>query len=181
MFEQFKSEVVAYFLEQKRVGGLPIELQNPSTGKLRKLIKQRLSEDPIPGDNKTVGRFLACSTDYDIVLHQLSLMDLDKLRPLKNYVSGITSNPSEDIYKLLAICINFRPRPYDTWRTPTQLKSEKQESSIANQSTSFEVVKSYRQKTGKTSDGLHTLNTYLSIGAVAIGAMFFLFEKWQKE
>lgn len=181
MFEQFKSEVVAYFLEQKRLGGLPIELQNPSTGKLRKLIKQQLSEDPLPGDNKTVGRFLSCSTDYDTVIHQLDVMDLDRLRPLRNYVSGTTSNPAEDIYKLLAICINFRPRPYDTWRVQTQLRSEKPVSSAADYSTPFDTVQSYRQKTGKTLDSFNTLNTYLSIGAVAIGAMFFLFDKWQKE
>ncbi|WP_164108419.1 MULTISPECIES: hypothetical protein [Sphingobacterium] len=181
MFEQFKSEVVACFLEQKRLGRLPIELQKPSTCRLRKLIKQRLSEEPIPGDSKTVGRFLSCSTDHNVVIHQLDLMDLDKLRPLKNYVSGITSNPSEDIYKLLAICINFRPRPYDAWRTPIPVQSAKYSSSTTDLHTHFEAVKLYRQKTGKSSNNFTMLNTYLSIGAVALGAIFFLFDKWGKE
>src|SRR5690606_6119169 len=40
--------------------------------------------------------------------------DLDKLRPLRNFISGDTQKrPDESIVKLLAVLIDFKPRPYN--------------------------------------------------------------------
>ncbi len=117
MFELFKEAVRSAYLTKKNNRTLPYdELEKPSPGDLRNLFLLLIARGLSQDDQETLVRFFKYNGDYVELETHIRRYDLDKFRPLRNYILGNTSNPSEDIVKILAILIDFQPRPYRKWR-----------------------------------------------------------------
>ncbi|MBL1411020.1 hypothetical protein [Sphingobacterium faecale] len=117
MFEIFKEAVRAAYLMKKNDRSLPYdELEKPSPGDLRNLFLLLMAGGLSPEDQDTFVHFFKYRGEYAELDTHIRRYDLDKFRPLRNYILGYTSNPSEDIVKMLAILIDFQPRPYRQWR-----------------------------------------------------------------
>src|SRR5690606_37383253 len=62
-----------------------------------------------------------------------------KFKPLRNFLVGKTINPDENVVKLLAVLIDFQPRPFDQWREARSGgQSEDQEHTETEESNSEE-------------------------------------------
>ncbi|ERJ59933.1 hypothetical protein [Sphingobacterium paucimobilis] len=124
MFELFKEAVRSAYLTKKKNGELPYdELEKPSPGDLRNLFLLLMAQGLSQHDQETLLRFFMYNGEYAELDTHIRKYDLDKFRPLRNYILGITSNPSEDVVKMLAILIDFQPRPYRQWREGYLAKS----------------------------------------------------------
>lgn len=125
MFELFKEAVRTAYLTKKKNRTLPYdELEKPSPGDLRNLFLLLMARGLSQDDQETLVRFLKYNGEYAELDTHIRRYDLDKFRPLRNYILGNTSNPSEDVVKILAILIDFRPRPYRKWREDHLIKVE---------------------------------------------------------
>ncbi|WP_400261269.1 hypothetical protein ACFX5U_15230 [Sphingobacterium sp. SG20118] len=115
-FEEFKKEVINTYREKLSQHVLDIKLENPTPGNLRnfslKLFANGLSREDI----QVFSDFFDPTNRYSDLETGIRRFELDKLKPLKNFMTEKTTNPDEGIVKLLAILIQFAPRPFIKWR-----------------------------------------------------------------
>lgn len=116
-FNKFKEEVLNSYRKKLNNNELHNKLANPTPANIRDyslfLIKGELSAD----DKKTIRDFYASKDDLADLEKAISGIDIDKLKPIKYFINGKTTNPDETIIKLLAVLIDFQPRPFrlDDW------------------------------------------------------------------
>ncbi|MBD1434930.1 hypothetical protein H8B06_19065 [Sphingobacterium sp. DN00404] len=114
MFEKFQMAVRNAYLDLKNEGRLDFGRECPSPGKLRSWCLKRYLENLNHDDEKVFIDFFnsgKSSKDLSVLIEKF---DLDKLKPLRSFINGDTKKrPDENIVKLLAVLIDFKPRPYN--------------------------------------------------------------------
>ncbi|MFD2554861.1 hypothetical protein [Sphingobacterium tabacisoli] len=189
MFELFKEAVRSAYLTKKNNRTLPYdELEKPSPGDLRNLFLLLIARGLSQDDQETLVRFFKYNGDYVELETHIRRYDLDKFRPLRNYILGNTCNPSEDIVKILAILIDFTPRPYRKWReehltavgpeneTDEYRRKKEQYSSLKNtvglsKSSSRPIMPRSSSSSSSIRNGLKLL---LSLGIISTVAAVFI-------
>ncbi|TDQ79849.1 hypothetical protein [Sphingobacterium yanglingense] len=189
MFELFKEAVRSAYLMKKNNRTLPYdELEKPSPGDLRNLFLLLMARGLSQDDQETLVRFLKYNGAYAELDTYIRRYDLDKFRPLRNYILGNTSNPSEDVVKILAMLIDFQPRPYRKWRenhlAEVGIKNENREyqnrqepySSLKNTATlrknnSRPII---TRSSGSSSSIRNGLKLLLSLGIISTVAAVFI-------
>jgi len=113
MLEEYKKAVFSAYQAKKEAGALSTNLTGPTPKKLRDesllVYKGRFlqkDEDLI----KTYFNLGVKSNDYSSCINRF---DVDKLRPLVNYLRGHTTFTEDRNINLLAWLIDFEKRPYD--------------------------------------------------------------------
>lgn len=113
MFEQFQWAVRNAYLALKNNKELPFDREWPSPGELKKWCLMAYSKGLSKDDAVIFSRFFNHNKTNDDMSTAISNLDVDKLRPLRNFIIGETNRrPDENLVKLLAVLIDFRPRPY---------------------------------------------------------------------
>lgn len=139
-FEEFKKEVISNFRELLSQHELDLKLENPTPGNLRdlslKLFANGLSKD----DTQVFQDFFNPAERYDDLETSIRRFPLDKLKPLKNFITAKTSNPDEDVVKLLAILTQFGPRPFHNWREMRNAKKQEPKVEFWNLDTPEAVI-----------------------------------------
>ena len=114
MFEKFQMAVRNAYLDSKNEGRLDFGRECPSPGKLRSWCLERYLQGLSPEDESVFIHFFNRERSAKDLASLIESFDLDKLRPLRNFISGDTQKrPDESIVKLLAVLIDFKPRPYN--------------------------------------------------------------------
>ena len=121
-FEEFKKEVISNFRELLSQHELDLKLENPTPGNLRDLSLKLFANGLSKEDTQVFQDFFNPTKRYDDLETSIRRFPLDKLKPLKNFITAKTSNPDENIVKLLAILTQFGPRPFHKWRELRHLK-----------------------------------------------------------
>ncbi len=186
MFELFKEAVRSAYLTKKDNRELPYdELEKPSPGDLRNLFLLLMAKGLPKEDRETFVRFFKYNGEYAELDTHIRRYDLDKFRPLRNYILGNTNKPSEEVVKMLAILIDFQPRPYRQWREKyldaslTKNENGKTEQKKDHYLT-LEATPSLRKKTSKplprsSSSSLRSgLKLLLSLGILSTVAAVFI-------
>ncbi len=113
MFEKFQMAVRNAYLDQKHNGELHFDRSWPSPGELRSWCLHCYLSGLNKEDEFIFIRFFNREQSDKGLPVLIENFDIDKLRPLRNFISGDTRRrPDENIVKLLAVLINFTPRPY---------------------------------------------------------------------
>jgi len=112
MFEAYKQAVLTAYQSLKANRQLSSELESPSPGKLRAICEQILAKNPEKRDYETLKDFFNPKNEYDSLEKSISRYELDKLKPLVNLMKGEIMDSNDRNFKLLAVLINFEPRPY---------------------------------------------------------------------
>lgn len=140
MFEKFQSAVRNAYLDLKNSGELDFDREWPSPGELKSLCLSCYLRGLSKEDETVFIRFFnreQSTKELPVLIEQF---DLDKLRPLRNFISGDTQKrPDENIVKLLAVLINFKPRPYRATDWDDQVYSVGSKKELENQSTTASV------------------------------------------
>lgn len=114
--DKFREEVINDYLEKKANGTLPEGLDCPSPGDLKDfctlLLAKGLSKEDIYVFKKFFSPFNE-EVDLDKAIRQF---DSEKLKPLQYFLIGKTKSPKENLVKLSAVLIDFKPRPYSEWK-----------------------------------------------------------------
>ncbi|MGY0035739.1 hypothetical protein [Pedobacter sp. NJ-S-72] len=112
MFDDYKEKVILAYQKKKEASAISINLLRPTPGKLKDECLSVFGERCLPKDEKIFRLFFGPKdklTDYG---HGISKFEIDKFRPLLNFLNGKTNVTEEKNIELLAWLIDFEPRPY---------------------------------------------------------------------
>lgn len=114
-FDRFQEEVINAYLEKKEKHLLPIELERASPALLMNYCLTLFYRGELADDLPTLNRIFNPLTKYPDLETGIQEFGADGFRSLRNFMIGRTTRPREPIVKLLAVLIDFQPRPYDRW------------------------------------------------------------------
>ncbi len=114
-FDQFQEEVINAYHEKKEKRLLPGELERASPAQLMNYCLTLLYRGELAGDLPTLNRIFNPLTKYADLETGIKKFGASGFRSLQNFIIGKTTKPREPIVKLLAVLIDFQPRPYDKW------------------------------------------------------------------
>ena len=112
MFDDYKEKVILAYQKKREASAISINLLRPTPGKLRDECLSVYGERCLQKDEKTFRLFFGSKdslTDYG---QSIRKFEIDKFKPLINFLNGKTNVTEEKNIELLAWLINFEPRPY---------------------------------------------------------------------
>jgi len=112
MFDDYKEKVILAYQKKKEESTISINLLRPSPGKLRAECLSVFGERCLPKDERTFRLFFGPKDKLIDYGHGISKFEIDKFRPLLNFLNGKTNVTEEKNIELLAWLIDFEPRPY---------------------------------------------------------------------
>ncbi|MEJ5052675.1 hypothetical protein [Sphingobacterium sp. MYb382] len=112
-FEKFQNAVKEAYLLQHQEDKLDYRLMSPSPANLRHYSKERLEQNLTNEDLAVLAAYYGSTNKYEDISLAIKKTDNDKLRKLQNFLNGTTANANEITTKLLAILIDFQPRPFN--------------------------------------------------------------------
>ncbi len=104
MYEKYQAEVYAEYLKSK---GTSIVLANPTPSSLR---DEAAAFDKNGREGADILRFFTKNGE------QNGKLDIDKFKPVQNFLIGKTNEPTIRVVEFVAWFIDFQPRPFETWR-----------------------------------------------------------------
>src|SRR5690554_6201838 len=116
LFSDYKKSVINVYQQKKERAELPNELQSPSPAQLRDYCLQLLVTRSDKADFPVIKAVFDPLKRYDHIESAIRKCEIDKLRPLINFLKGETRDTSDNMIKLLAWLMDFKPRPYEVWR-----------------------------------------------------------------
>jgi hypothetical protein len=114
MFEDYKREVLDFYRLKKASNALSVALENPERLKLKKECLMVYALKNSNEDGEIIRGFFDPSRKYNDHVKSIESFDLDKFRPLINYLTKGTTIRDEQAVKLLAWLLDFQP--YDEWK-----------------------------------------------------------------
>lgn len=110
MFTTYKAQVIKTYEKKKVEGLLPLNLQLPTPAKLKDeclaIIAHRFSIK----DKEALTQFFGHSeSNFE---REIRKVEIDKFKPLVNFLKGKTQETEDRNIELLAWLIDFNPRPY---------------------------------------------------------------------
>ncbi len=112
MFEDYKEAVIGDYQAKMADGTLSLNLIKPTPAGIKKLwlfvFETRRKRDDI----KTLQLFFGEKDNDEGYGRALKKIEVDRFRPLCNFLNKETKNPDDKIIELLAWLIDFTPRPY---------------------------------------------------------------------
>lgn len=115
MFEDYKEKVILTYQEKRDAGAISVNLLRPSPGKIKDECLIVYQERCSKKDERAFRLFFGPKdhiTDYG---QSISKLEIDKFRPLMNFMNRRTNVTEDKNIELLAWLIDFEPRPYQIW------------------------------------------------------------------
>lgn len=166
-FVTFRQEILTCYKDKKASGLLANTLENPSPANLR---TEALNLYHKTMNNEDLIVFKEFFNSRDILETAISKCDLAKFRPLQNFINGQTTNPDEILVKLLAVYIDFTPRPYHIWRQKNQKRANIETSALTEQQDegfiSYDISNEKKYKTASTKKTIA-----LALGSISLIGM----------
>lgn len=117
MFDDYKKEVLNSYLNKKEKHELSQNLECPTPAKLRRECLTVLERRFLKTDRDIIREFFEIGNDVtDYAQSIRKFKDVDKFKPLINYLKRETRDTEDKNIKLLAWLVDFTPRPFEEWR-----------------------------------------------------------------
>lgn len=114
MFEEYKEDLRNFYLEKKAANQLPDALDRPERQKLRRECLRVLTTRNSKHDQEVVRAFFDPINQYEELSKSIEKFDLDRFRPIVNFLTKGTAVRSDESVKLLAWLLGFDS--YHDWR-----------------------------------------------------------------
>lgn len=171
--DEYKKAVKERYDEVKEsdISGL---LENPSPANLRELCIIKAEIISNKEDKLIFTRFFDIKDDESII-KQIEKCDTDKLKPAGNFLKNKTKDTKQIIVELIAILIDFKPRPYLKFSKIVEDVIEKKEEKIEEDNalkepSSIPIVLAINDKTKtNTTDTNTILKSYSIKQKIAFG------------
>ena len=105
--------VLRDYRQKKKRSGFPLELKEPTPRRLRDECLAVCNKRYLPKDEDTLQKFFGDAHDKKTRLKSIQDCDLDKFKPLANFLKESTSTTEFKNIELLAWLIDFKERPWD--------------------------------------------------------------------
>lgn len=135
MFPDYKNLIVSNYKKQLAQHMLPLALVKPSPGKLRDECLKICEERFDSRDLKTLREFFGVVKTKEDCIRAIERLELDKFKPLINFLKGETEDPNERNIELLAWLIDFQHRPYELGRKYGSMEEGGKEAGDGKQET----------------------------------------------
>ncbi|RYG28479.1 MAG: hypothetical protein EOO01_39690, partial [Chitinophagaceae bacterium] len=112
MYKHYQEAILKYYEERKSKGDLSLNLQQPAPSKIRDECAQVYQSNPNRRDVSTFISFFEIKEGADI-LKVIERFDIDRFRPVVNYMKRVTAETEHKNLELLALLLNFPGRPFD--------------------------------------------------------------------
>ncbi|WP_343564135.1 hypothetical protein [Sphingobacterium sp.] len=141
MFEidLYNEEVLSAFHEKKGQGTL-IHLQRATRADLMKECLMRLENGELKNDIPVLAKIFNCEGNVESLKTAIKKATADKFRPIQDFIREKTNKPTDNIIALLAIFIDYKPRPFERWREIHRTKSGGEEVAIPEEIGIVEVI-----------------------------------------
>lgn len=116
MFPDYKNLVLEDYHRKKEQNKLPPSFLHLRPARLRDECLKVCEERFQPRDLKTLRDFFGVFDGKEECLRVIAKVDVDKFKPLINYLNGDTESTNEKNIELLSWLIDFQPRPYEFGR-----------------------------------------------------------------
>lgn len=142
-FILFRNAVKTAYFEKKSTEDLHAKMANPSPANLRDYCLIRLAHGIPIADRQVFEDYYNPTCKYPNLEKAILHADLGRLKSLQHFIIGKTKDPDETIVKLLAILINFEPRPYSVryWQDVHKAQQEKKPAREIPANLSLDLVK----------------------------------------
>lgn len=112
MFDDYKEKVILTYEEKKKANAISLNLIHPAPAKLKEECLRVYEERPLKKDENLFRSFFESKGDAINYSGNIRAIDIDKFRPLINFVKRKTNFTETKNVELLAWLIDFEPRPY---------------------------------------------------------------------
>lgn len=113
LYIEYKELVIQDYRKKKTARSLPFDISQPSPAKLRNECLTVCRKRYDKTDERTLEAFFGQGVDEPSWLRLIGQCDIDRFRPLVNFLKNPAINPDIKIVELLAWLIDFQPRPFD--------------------------------------------------------------------
>lgn len=131
MYKDYLDAIMKFYARKKAENDLPPRLLNPTPSKLRDecaaVFRTRFEKK----DQPRLMSFFEVSEGVDI-LKAIERFDIDKFRPLNNYLKEMTEKTDDKNVELLGWLINFPKRPYNKHDFPGLDLNIEEEADLSN-------------------------------------------------
>ncbi|SUJ19316.1 Uncharacterised protein [Sphingobacterium spiritivorum] len=174
-FANYQKVVISLYEEKKTNGSLPLGPLEMTPAKLRDECIRVCQERPDDNDISTLRLFFGPGENIWSYQNIIEDGDIEKFKPLINYLRGSTRSTNTINIELLAWLIDFAPRPYNKWeiesrsnnrenttdRVETPITSKPQELTPPNQNESEKIsdnneIEESAEKTNYQSETAYT-------------------------
>ncbi len=118
--DTFKNVVYNFYKAQNELGQLSANLEKPSPANLKKECLNLLRSERFKEDEAAIRNFFDPNRKCKDLEECIEGFELNKFKPLRNFLTGNTIIKDAEGVKLIALLINFEPRSYDIWKREHQ-------------------------------------------------------------
>ncbi|MGJ1195825.1 hypothetical protein ACR777_05565 [Sphingobacterium spiritivorum] len=115
-FANYQKVIISLYAEKKTNGSLPFGPLEMTPAKLRDECIRVCQERPDDNDISTLRLFFGPGANIWSYQNIIEDGDIEKFKPLINYLRGSTRSTNTINIELLAWLIDFTPRPYSKWK-----------------------------------------------------------------
>lgn len=112
LFNDYRKEVIDAYNAKKAAGQVPLGLIEPTPAGLRDECLDRYKEAHSQKDEESLKIFFGSKGDAADYHRLIETTDIDKFRPLVNFLDNLCINTRNKNIELLAYLIDFEPRPF---------------------------------------------------------------------
>ncbi len=112
MFDEYKAGVLQAYKHKKAANALSPNLTRSTPAKLRAECLEVFNSRFLKKDELALKSFFGSRDDATGYVQAIRKCDVDKFRPLDNFLKGNTTDSEDKNIELLAWLIDFEPRPY---------------------------------------------------------------------
>lgn len=156
-FSLFKNAVKSAYQEKKNLEELHYKMATPSPANLRDYCLICLAKGMSKTDQQVFNDYFNPINKYPGLEKAIERVELGRLKSLQQFILEKTTTPDELIIKLLAVLIDFNPRPFK--------KKDWETTHLENGSSGTQQTKNYANKYMKPKS-LQEQANYLSRGTV---------------
>lgn len=120
MFSTYKQAILSTYKTKAALGSLPLRLTALTPRNIQEELIQYLSERfDSAKDKKTLSVFFGEQQSAAEYVRVVSRTEVDKFKPVINFLKGITTNPDDKHVHLAALLVDFQHRPYEVGKDYT--------------------------------------------------------------
>lgn len=109
----YTKAVLAHYRQKSVDKGLPLGMQQLTRRGLRAACHEVCRDKYKGTDEPILKAFFGAGYDQASCLQTIPRYDVDKFRPVVNFLKEETTNPDDKVVELVAWLVDFQPRPYD--------------------------------------------------------------------
>src|SRR5688572_23622648 len=134
-FLDYTNAVVAAYHKNISTGNLSTRLVHLTPANVKRECGAVCLERFRKQDERVLRDFFGQNTDKEGYLKVIRKCSIDKFRPVINYINKKSSDTAEANIELLAWLIDFKPRPFESWKTEGAGNNQYEEANTKEEAT----------------------------------------------